>query len=86
MAKRSGSGVVTADVALGIIARMMAGSSYLDSVLIFGLARSAVYDVFHRTLDALSDIPSLPGIPTSESTSWGRWLSVSRTLGRLAVH
>jgi len=66
MAKRSGSGVVTAEVALEVTARMMAGSPYLDSVLIFGMARSTVYEVFHRTLDALSNLLSLSGIPTSE--------------------
>jgi len=43
---------------------MMARSTYLDSVIIFGFGTCTVYEVFHRTVDAVGEVLTLDGIPT----------------------
>jgi len=66
MAKLSSSGVVTAEVCLAITLLILSGVPCRLFVLIFGVAESTAYEVFHRTLDVLADVQELSGIPTTE--------------------
>jgi len=63
---RSSSGPVTPEECLAITVRLLAGASYLDLMLVFGIAKCTVYHSFHRTLDVLSDVLALDGILSSE--------------------
>jgi len=65
MAILSSSGPVTAEVCLGVTLLVLSGMSYRSAFLIFGIARSTVYDVFHRTLEVVAGVLSLDGIPTT---------------------
>jgi len=61
MAKLSSSGVVTAEVCLGLTLLILSGVPCRLSVLIFGVAKSTAYEVFHRTLEVLADVLELSG-------------------------
>ena len=57
------SGPIQAEVKVAILVRVLAGASYQDLCLI---PSSTVYSLFHRSMDALLKVLSLPGIPSDE--------------------
>jgi hypothetical protein len=51
---RSSGGVVEPAVRLGLTLYILAGASYLDMVIVFRVARSTAFEIFHITVDAIS--------------------------------
>lgn len=66
---RSSGGCVDPDVRLAITLRLLAGASYLDIMMLFGLSVSSVYAVFHATNDSIMSRLSLPGLPLSDTNA-----------------
>lgn len=60
---RSSEGSVKLDVRLAVLLRMWAGASYLDTIMLFGLSSSTVYDVCHATSGTILEHFTLPGLP-----------------------
>jgi hypothetical protein len=67
MALRSSGGRVEPAVRLALTIRMLAGASYLDVMLVFRIASSTVYDVFHSTVSIITKLIAMPGLPVSRS-------------------
>ncbi len=49
-ALRSSSGAIDPDVSLAVALRFLSGASYLNTMMVFGMSRSVIYDAFHSTL------------------------------------
>lgn len=62
-AQRSSGSVVTSEIRLACTLRLFAGGSVHDQMMLFGLARATVYDVFHSTVDTILAKLSMPGLP-----------------------
>lgn len=45
------TGALENEVRIGVVLRIMSGSSYLELTMTFGIARATVYDVFEKTID-----------------------------------
>jgi DDE superfamily endonuclease len=67
MALRSSGGRVQPAVRLALTIRMLAGASYLDMMLIFRIASSTVYDVFHSTVASVKRRIAMPGLSSAHS-------------------
>jgi hypothetical protein len=67
MALRSSGGRVEPAVRLALTIRMLAGASYLDMMLVFRIASSTVYDVFHSTVTSITRRISMPGLSVDRS-------------------
>lgn len=42
---------VEPEVRIGVVLRILSGSIYLELILIFGIARASVYELFDKTVD-----------------------------------
>lgn len=60
--QRSSSGAVAPSVRLSLALRLLAGLSYIVVMMLFGINTSAVYAVFHSTLDAIMNRLSIRGV------------------------
>jgi DDE superfamily endonuclease len=67
MALRSSGGRVEPAIRLALTIRMLAGASYLDMMLVFKLASSTVYDVFHSTIASIKRRIAMPGLSSAHS-------------------
>lgn len=66
MACRSSGSAISAEVCVAVMLRVMAGASYLDLIMMFGVSRSMIYECFDNvTYAALRELP-LQGFPKSE--------------------
>jgi hypothetical protein len=54
MASRPSGGRVEPAVRLALTIRMSSGPSYLDMIMLFRVALSSIYDVFHMTIASIS--------------------------------
>ena len=63
MAARSSGGRVEPAIRLALTVRMLSGASYLDMMMLFRLASSTVYDVFHSTVASITRRIAMPGLP-----------------------
>jgi DDE superfamily endonuclease len=62
MATRSSGGRVDPDVRLALTIRMLSGASYLDMMMLFRVASSTIYDVFHGTIASIIRRIAMPGL------------------------
>jgi hypothetical protein len=67
MASRSTGGRVEPDVRLALTLRILSGASYLDMVMLFRVASSTVYHVFHSTVKSITRRIAMPGLPLQQS-------------------
>jgi hypothetical protein len=65
MALRSSGGRVEPAVRLALTIRMLVGASLLDMTLVFRIASSTVYGVFHSTVASIPKRIAMPGLPVS---------------------
>jgi hypothetical protein len=63
MALRSSGGRIEPENRLALTLRLLAGASYLDAMMLFGISRSSCYAVFHETVDSILGRLQLPGLP-----------------------
>lgn len=61
-------GRVEPDISLGITLRILAGASYLDGMMLFGVSRSIFYDVFHHTMHVVLDNLHIIGLLFDDAT------------------
>jgi hypothetical protein len=69
---RCRSDVIEPETRLAVTLRLLAGSSYLDLVLLFRLAKSTVYAMFHATVDIINRRLEMPGFPIGEPPTLSR--------------
>ena len=62
MAARSSGGRIEPEIRLALTLRLLAGSSYLDSTVLFGVSRPFFYAVFLETVDSILGHLKLPGL------------------------
>jgi DDE superfamily endonuclease len=67
MAARSSGGRVEPPIRLALTVRMLSGASYLDMMMLFKLASSTVYDVFHSTVASITKRIAMPGLSSAQS-------------------
>jgi hypothetical protein len=67
MAARSSGGRVEPPIRLALTVRMLSGASYLDMMMLFKLASSTVYDVFHSTVASITKRVAMPGLSSAQS-------------------
>jgi hypothetical protein len=67
MAARSSGGRVEPPIRLALTVRMLSGASYLDMMMLFKLASSTVYDVFHSTVASITKPVAMPGLSSAQS-------------------
>jgi hypothetical protein len=67
MELRSSGGRVDPAVRLALTIRMLAGASYLDMILVFRIASSTAYDVFHSTVTSITRCIAIPGLSVARS-------------------
>jgi hypothetical protein len=53
MALRSSGGRIVLEVRLALSLRLLAGASYLDAMMLFGISRSSRYQVFQGTINSI---------------------------------
>jgi len=63
MAQRSSGGVVQPEVRLAITLRMLAGGSYIDQMMCWGVGRSMTFRIFLDTIHAIMKEIEMPGLP-----------------------
>jgi DDE superfamily endonuclease len=63
MALRSSGGRIVPEVRLALSLRLMAGASYLDDMILFGISRSSCYQVFHGTSNNILSHLHMNGLP-----------------------
>jgi hypothetical protein len=63
MARRSGGEVIDPAIRLAITLRVLSGASFHNSVLLFRVAKSTVFDIFYHTVVTITKRLRLPGIP-----------------------
>jgi hypothetical protein len=81
MALRSSGGRIEPEIRLALTLRLLAGASYLDAVMLFGISRTACYEVFHETVNSFLGRLDLPGLPfddLSKLQTMSREFTVSR--------
>lgn len=66
---RSSGGLVDPDARLALTLRLLAGASYLDIMMLFGISRSTVYTVMHATCDSVMSCLTLHGVPFDGSNA-----------------
>lgn len=62
MASRSSGGAVQPEVRLAITLRMLAGGSYIDQMMCWGVGRSMTFRVFLDNIKVIKDGLVMPGI------------------------
>jgi hypothetical protein len=62
IASCSSGGRVDPEVKLGLTIRKLARASYLDLMMLFSVASSTIYDVFHRTIPSIIKRIAMPGL------------------------
>jgi hypothetical protein len=67
MASRSSGGRVEPEVKLGLTIRNLSRASYLDTIMLFRVASSTTYDVFHRTIASIIRRIAMPGLPFQQN-------------------
>jgi hypothetical protein len=53
MALRSSGGRIEPEIRLALTLRLLAGASYLDTVMLFAISRSSCYAVFNETINSI---------------------------------
>ena len=54
-ATKTAGGVVPGEVKVALTLRILAGSSYLDLILVYFVGKATIYDSFHDTVDWIND-------------------------------
>jgi DDE superfamily endonuclease len=67
MASRSSGGRVDPEVRLALTIRMLSGASYLDTMMLFRVASSIIYDIFHRTIASIIRRIAMPCLPFQQN-------------------
>ena len=57
--KRLASGAVPVKIRLAIALRMLAGASYLDVAVFFGVAKETVFHILWQVIDAINNTPEV---------------------------
>ena len=65
MALRSSGGRIEPEIRLALTLWILAGESYLDAMMLFGISRSSCYATFHGTIESILSRLELPGLPLS---------------------
>jgi hypothetical protein len=63
MALRSSGGRIEPEIRLALTLRLLAGASYLDAMMLFGISRSFCYVVFHSTVNSILSRLDMSGLP-----------------------
>jgi hypothetical protein len=66
MALRSSGGCIDSEIRLALTLRILAGGSYLDSMILFGISRSSCYATFHGTIESILSRLKLDKLPLSD--------------------
>ena len=64
-AKCSSTGAIQPALRLGVTLRMLAGGSYLDQMMFWGIGCSMTFEVFRETMKATGTVHQMPGLPLS---------------------
>jgi len=80
MAQRSSGGVVQPEVRLAITLRMLAGGSYIDQMMCWGVGRSMTFRIFLDTIHAIMKEIEMPGLPLGNEVALRDPLLESRNL------
>lgn len=56
---RSKYGAISVEIRLAVALRVLAGGSYLDIGLLFGVAFQSVYQILWEVIDAINSTPSV---------------------------
>jgi hypothetical protein len=80
MAAPSNGGKVELAIKLALTVRMLSGASYLDMMMLFRVASSTVYDVFHSTVSSITKRIAMPGL------SWVQSELQRRALASMTSH
>jgi hypothetical protein len=67
MALRSFGGRIVPEIRLALTLRLLAGSSYLDTVMLFGISRSSCYAVFHDIISSILSRLEMSGLPFEDT-------------------
>ena len=65
MALRSSGGRIEPEIRLALTLWILAGASYLDAMMLFGISRSSCYATFHGTIESILSRLELPELPLS---------------------
>jgi hypothetical protein len=68
VASRSGGGDADPEVRLALTIRMLSRASSLDLMMLFRVASSTIYDVFHRTIASIIKRIPMPGLPFQQTS------------------
>jgi hypothetical protein len=63
MALRSSGGRIEPEIRLALTLRLLAGASYLDAMMRFGISRSSCYVVFHSTVNSIHSRLDMSRLP-----------------------
>jgi hypothetical protein len=66
MALQSSGGGTDSEIRLSLTQRILAGDSYRDAMMLFGISQSSRYATFHDTIEIILSRLELPGIPLSD--------------------
>jgi hypothetical protein len=66
MALRSSGGRIEPEIRLALTLRLLAGASYLDTVMLFAISPSSCYAVFHDTISSILSRLEMPGLPLDD--------------------
>lgn len=58
-ALRTASGAISVQIRLAVALRILAGASYLDVAVMFGLGMPTVYRILWQVIDAINDCPEV---------------------------
>ena len=75
---RTQSGVIRVHIRVAVALRMLAGASYLDIALLFGISVPTVFTILWEVIDAINSTPTVGGFffPQTEeacAVAAGRW-------------
>jgi hypothetical protein len=68
IASRSSGGRVDPEVRLALTIRMFSGASHLNLMMLFRVASSTIYNVFHGTIASTIKRIAMPGLPFQETS------------------
>jgi hypothetical protein len=66
MVLRSSGWRIDPEIRLALTLRILAGGSYLDSMMLFGIILSSCYATFYGTIESNLSRLELPGLPLSD--------------------
>jgi hypothetical protein len=66
MVLRSSGWRIDPEIRLALTLRILAGGSYLDSMMLFGISLSSCYATFYGTIESNLSRLELPGLPLSD--------------------